>query len=94
MKNKRNNHSHKADISEKKVHQPHKILVFLSLFFSFLFLLFACSARWMLATWGKLTMDEVIIQLSTGITGTGGGMAPSLSADHGCHLPASSPERR
>ena len=74
MKNKRNNHSHKADISEKKVHQPHKILVFLSLFFSFLFLLFACSARWMLATWGKLTMDEVIIQLSTGITGTGGGM--------------------
>ena len=32
------------------------------------------SMRWMLATWGKLTMDEVIIQLSTGIIGTGGGM--------------------
>ncbi len=74
MKNNRNRHSHAADASKKKVHQPHKIIVFISLLLSFLFLLFACSARWMLATWGKLTMDEVIIQLSTGIIGTGGGM--------------------
>lgn len=60
--------------SEQQTKTMSKVVTFILFFFSFVFILLALSARWGSATWGNLSMDELIFTLSQSLTGTGQGM--------------------
>ncbi len=64
----------------------HRILTIILLLFSFFSLLLFFSIEWLLSTWGNLSMDEIIYELSTPLKGTGAEMISLFLLK--CLLPA------
>ena len=65
-------------MKRNKSAKPGKLRIALAFIFSFLFILLGLAARWGSATWGDLSMDELIFTLTQPLTGTGQGMIPNF----------------
>lgn len=58
----------------KKKRKPGKFRIVITFIVSFLFILLGLSGRWGSATWGNLSMDEMLFTLTQNLSGTGQGM--------------------
>jgi phosphoglycerol transferase len=65
---------HKKSVPGKKKRKPGKVRIIVTFIVSFLFILLGLSGRWGSATWGNLSMDEMLFTLTQNLSGTGQGM--------------------